>query len=246
MVVTPSGNRLIVHFFTGILNHFPEVESFQVAQESREAILVRVVPTLGYSGSPPTGSSRRLRGRGRTSKSSWRPWRRSPPPPPASAVRDQPPPQGFLVPRLCILTQYFPPEMGAPQARLSELGERLIDLGWEVEALTALPNYPIGRVFPGYPRQPRSRAWGGSGRSGCRCCPRRRGFARRLGCYFSFAGSAAWSRSAALRPAGRALRRVAAALHRLRGPAAGAALALPLRAERERSLAAVGRSRWES
>ena len=29
--------------------------------------------------------------------------------------------------RLCILTQYFPPEMGAPQARLSELGERLVD-----------------------------------------------------------------------------------------------------------------------
>jgi hypothetical protein len=48
--------------------------------------------------------------------------------------------------KLCILTQYFPPEMGAPQARLSELGERLIDLGWQVEALTALPNYPTGRV----------------------------------------------------------------------------------------------------
>ena len=48
--------------------------------------------------------------------------------------------------KVLILTQYFPPEMGAPQARLSELGERLIDLGWEVEALTALPNYPAGRV----------------------------------------------------------------------------------------------------
>lgn len=40
--------------------------------------------------------------------------------------------------------------MGAPQVRLSELGERLIDQGWEVEALTALPNYPTGKVFPGY------------------------------------------------------------------------------------------------
>ena len=49
--------------------------------------------------------------------------------------------------RVLILTQYFPPEMGAPQARLSELGERLIDRGWEVEALTALPNYPTGKVF---------------------------------------------------------------------------------------------------
>lgn len=49
VVVTPSGNRLIVHFFTGILNHFPEVESFQVTQESPDAILVRVVPADGFS-----------------------------------------------------------------------------------------------------------------------------------------------------------------------------------------------------
>ncbi|HET9228538.1 MAG TPA: phenylacetate--CoA ligase family protein, partial [Thermoanaerobaculia bacterium] len=49
VVVTPLGNRLIVHFFTGILNHFPEIESFQVTQENREAILVRVVPTDGFS-----------------------------------------------------------------------------------------------------------------------------------------------------------------------------------------------------
>ena len=52
--------------------------------------------------------------------------------------------------RVCILTQYFPPEMGAPQARLSELAERLIDLDWQVEVLTALPNYPTGKVFDGY------------------------------------------------------------------------------------------------
>lgn len=49
VVVTPSGNRLIVHFFTGILSHFPEIESFQVVQETREAILVRVVPAAGFS-----------------------------------------------------------------------------------------------------------------------------------------------------------------------------------------------------
>ena len=34
--------------------------------------------------------------------------------------------------------------------RLSELGEWLIDLGWQVEALTALPNYPTGKVFDDY------------------------------------------------------------------------------------------------
>jgi phenylacetate-CoA ligase len=48
VVVTPSGNRLIVHFFTGILEHFPEIDSFQVIQERIESILVRVVPATGF------------------------------------------------------------------------------------------------------------------------------------------------------------------------------------------------------
>jgi glycosyltransferase involved in cell wall biosynthesis len=52
--------------------------------------------------------------------------------------------------KLLILSQYFPPEMGAPQARLSELGSRLKALGWQVQVLTALPNYPTGQIFPGY------------------------------------------------------------------------------------------------
>lgn len=49
-----------------------------------------------------------------------------------------------------LLTQYFPPEMGAPQARLSELGERFVASGHEVSVLTAMPNYPSGSVFDGY------------------------------------------------------------------------------------------------
>jgi phenylacetate-coenzyme A ligase PaaK-like adenylate-forming protein len=64
VVVTPSGNRLIVHFFTGILNHFPEVESFQVTQETPEAILVRVVPTVGYSEEVPPRIVAALREKG--------------------------------------------------------------------------------------------------------------------------------------------------------------------------------------
>lgn len=43
-IVTPSGNRLIVHFFTGILEHFQEVSAFQVVQDEPDALLVRVVP----------------------------------------------------------------------------------------------------------------------------------------------------------------------------------------------------------
>ncbi len=40
VVVTPSGNRLIVHFFTGIFEHFTGVESFQVVQETADSLRV--------------------------------------------------------------------------------------------------------------------------------------------------------------------------------------------------------------
>ena len=49
IVVTPAGNRLIVHFFTGIIEHFPEVSAFQVIQEKRDSLLIRIVPGKGYS-----------------------------------------------------------------------------------------------------------------------------------------------------------------------------------------------------
>lgn len=52
--------------------------------------------------------------------------------------------------RLLIVTQYFPPEMGAPQARLSELAERAVKRGHQVYVLTAMPNYPIGKIHDGY------------------------------------------------------------------------------------------------
>ena len=44
MVMTPSGNRLIVHYFTGILEHFTEIDAFQVEQDRLDHIIVRVVP----------------------------------------------------------------------------------------------------------------------------------------------------------------------------------------------------------
>lgn len=52
--------------------------------------------------------------------------------------------------RLLILTQYFPPETGAPQARLSEMALLLKEKGVEVEILTAMPNYPAGKIYAGY------------------------------------------------------------------------------------------------
>jgi len=49
VVITPSGNRLIVHFFTGILEYFPEIEAFQVLQDEPGSMVLRLVPTKGFS-----------------------------------------------------------------------------------------------------------------------------------------------------------------------------------------------------
>lgn len=52
--------------------------------------------------------------------------------------------------KLLILTQYYPPEIGAPQNRLHELAVRLKKNGVEVTVLTALPNYPKMEVMDEY------------------------------------------------------------------------------------------------
>jgi glycosyltransferase involved in cell wall biosynthesis len=49
-----------------------------------------------------------------------------------------------------ILTQYYPPEVGAPQIRLSSMVRELKRYGVDVEVLTGLPNYPAGKIFPEY------------------------------------------------------------------------------------------------
>ena len=52
--------------------------------------------------------------------------------------------------RIGILTQYYVPEIGAPQARLSELAQGLAARGHELVVVTAMPNYPTGRIHEGY------------------------------------------------------------------------------------------------
>lgn len=52
--------------------------------------------------------------------------------------------------KILILTQYFPPETGAPQNRLFSLAKHLKKLGAEVTVLTAMPNYPNMEVQQGY------------------------------------------------------------------------------------------------
>lgn len=53
-----------------------------------------------------------------------------------------------------VVTQYFRPERGAAQVRLGSIVDQLVDLDWDVRVVTSLPNYPTGRIFPGWGRRP--------------------------------------------------------------------------------------------
>jgi len=52
--------------------------------------------------------------------------------------------------KILLLTQYFPPETGAPQNRLHSLAMYLTDFGAKVTVLTAMPNYPQNEVQEKY------------------------------------------------------------------------------------------------
>ena len=55
--------------------------------------------------------------------------------------------------KILFLTQYFPPEIGAPQNRLYELAIRLQNKGADVTVLTAMPNYPRMILIESYRRK---------------------------------------------------------------------------------------------
>ena len=50
--------------------------------------------------------------------------------------------------KLLYISQYFPPEMGAPSARASELARHWANAGHQVSILTGFPNHPTGVVPP--------------------------------------------------------------------------------------------------
>lgn len=50
--------------------------------------------------------------------------------------------------RIAYVSQYFPPEVGAPQARVHELSREWVRLGHEVTVLTAFAQYPLGKKQP--------------------------------------------------------------------------------------------------
>jgi len=96
--------------------------------------------------------------------------------------------------KIIILTQYFPPEIGAPQNRLYEIAVRLVKKGVDVQVLTAMPNYPkmeIDKPYKGkwYVREDMGgmrvhRAWIWVSKS--------KGIVSRLLNYFSFVFTSLW------------------------------------------------------
>ncbi len=61
--------------------------------------------------------------------------------------------------RTLVVTHYFPPEIGAPQARLSELARSWAEAGDEVTVLTGMPNHPTGVVPTEYRNRLRCEEW---------------------------------------------------------------------------------------
>lgn len=57
--------------------------------------------------------------------------------------------------KILYICQYYPPEMGAPAARASELGRIWARDGHQVTVLTGFPNYPTGIVPEAYRRKMR-------------------------------------------------------------------------------------------
>lgn len=52
--------------------------------------------------------------------------------------------------KILYVSQYFPPEMGAPAARVAELSRHWTQAGHQVTVLTGFPNHPTGVVPPEY------------------------------------------------------------------------------------------------
>ena len=52
--------------------------------------------------------------------------------------------------RIAYLCQYFPPEIGAPAARVSEMSQAWADQGHDVTVITGLPNHPTGEIPAAY------------------------------------------------------------------------------------------------
>ncbi|MCS6832192.1 MAG: glycosyltransferase family 4 protein [Flammeovirgaceae bacterium] len=52
--------------------------------------------------------------------------------------------------RITLISHSFAPELGAAPSRLKDMVVGLSEAGFEVDVLTALPNYPLGKIFDKY------------------------------------------------------------------------------------------------
>jgi Glycosyl transferase 4-like domain len=103
---------------------------------------------------------------------------------------------------IIFLTQYYPPEIGAPQTRLSDLAVQFAQRGHSVTVLTAIPNYPTGKFYPGYAGLlRRERRDGVNIIRTCIYPTQRPNFLPRLANYFSFVFSSAFFGSFLLKSA---------------------------------------------
>jgi glycosyltransferase involved in cell wall biosynthesis len=104
--------------------------------------------------------------------------------------------------RVLFLTDNFPPETNAPASRTYEHAKRWVAAGCEVTVVTCAPNFPAGRVFPGY----RNRPWQWETLDGIRVLrvwsyiAANKGFARRTLDYLSFMMSSALASLFVARP----------------------------------------------
>ena len=94
--------------------------------------------------------------------------------------------------RVCFLTHYFPPEVGAPQTRIDVLARTLAQRGMTVTVHTGFPHYPSGTIMAPY----RNRPWLREQRGGLKIVrsavypAANRGFGKRLADHASFGISA--------------------------------------------------------
>ena len=97
--------------------------------------------------------------------------------------------------KILIHTQYFPPEVGAPQNRLYELAVRLLAKGNQVYVLTAMPNYPAMEIHEGY----KGKKVVSEDMNGLKILrstiyvSKSKGIVKRLRNYFSFTWSSYWA-----------------------------------------------------
>lgn len=51
---------------------------------------------------------------------------------------------------ILVVSQFFPPEMGAPAGRFYDFAQKWVALGHRVTVVTGFPNFPAGRIHEGY------------------------------------------------------------------------------------------------